>query len=96
MITDPKDGKPGLRLETAASVLVRTFVLDHMAKFFAILRNDRASGKAVHAEYVSALSGTIALMVSGGQGSKEDILAATYLKLREDVDKDLRHLGERP
>lgn len=93
MITDQTDGKPGLRVESAASVTIRDTMHKHLSVFAHVIRTDRVAGKSTHAEYVNGLSGVIALLVAGGHGSKEDVLNGTIEKLREYVDRDLRHLG---
>lgn len=93
MITDQTDGKLGLRVESAASVTIRQTIHHHLSIFAQVIRADRVAGKSTHAEYVNGLSGVIALLIAGGQGSKEDILNSTIEKLREYVDRDLRHLG---
>lgn len=83
----------GLSIESAASVTLRDTVLQHMLTFNHVIRADRIAGKSVHAEYVNALAGTMALMIAGGQASKDDIIAATAAKLVECIERDLRHLG---
>lgn len=91
--TDPTDGKPGLRLETAASVIARNFVLDHMRQFAHVIRKDRASNASVTAVYLDALAGVLALTVVGGHASRDEVLQAVGEKLREAVNRDLRHLA---
>jgi hypothetical protein len=85
--------KPGLSIESAASVVLRDAMLKHFHVFSETMRRDHAAGKSVHAEYVNGLAGVIAIMVTGGQGSKVDIINGTVAKLLECVDRDLRHLG---
>lgn len=87
------DGKPGLRIETAASVLVRNFIHDHFSQFALVIKRDRAAAKSTHTEYVNGLAGVVALMVAAGHGSPEDIFNATVDKLREYVNRDLAHLA---
>ena len=85
--------KPGLSIETAASVIVREFTLDHFAKFAHVVRTDRATNNSVTGEYINALAGAIALKIAGRHASKDDAINATMAKLRECVDRDLRHLA---
>lgn len=92
MITDPTDGLPGLRIETAASILARNFVQDHMAQFGLVIRRDRAANRSMSAVYLDALAGIAALTIAGGHGSREEVLQAIGAKLRECVDRDLQHL----
>lgn len=88
------DVNKGLSIESAASVTLRDAVLTHMRTFGHAIRADRAAGKSVHAEYVNALAGTMALMIAGGQAAKDDIIAATHAKLVECIERDLKHLGK--
>lgn len=89
------DPKPGLRIESAASVILRDTIQQHMAIFAHVIRTDRAAGQSVAAVYIDGLAGTLALVISGtaptGQ-SKELIVDAVVTKLREAIDRDLRHL----
>lgn len=92
MITDPTDGRPGLRIESAASVVLRDTILRHMQIFGHVIQHDRATNKAVLAAYIDGMAGAIALTVGGGFGGSEDIINATVAKLREAVARDLHHL----
>jgi hypothetical protein len=87
--------KPGLSIESAASVTLRNTLLDHMRTFNHVIRADRAAGKSVHAEYVNALAGTMALMIAGGQCSRDDIVTGTATKLIECLERDLKMLGQK-
>lgn len=91
MITD-KDGQPGLRLESAASVTIRDTIRKHMAIFQAIIRHDRAAGQSTTAAYIDGLAGTMALVVAGGHSSKDEVLQATIRGLTAALDRDLKHL----
>lgn len=84
----------GLSIESAASVTLRDTLESHMRTFNHVIRADRIAGKSVHAQYVNALAGTMALMIAGGQAGKEDIIAATTAKLVECIERDLQHLGK--
>lgn len=84
--------KPGLSIESAASVTIRKTIRDHFRIFSYVIGKDHAAGKSTHAEYVNGLAAVIALMIAGGQGSKDDILNATAAKLRECVERDLQHI----
>lgn len=92
MITDP-DGKPGLRVETAASVIIHEFVLDHMSKFALTIRRDRLASTSVMGEYINAMAGTMALVIAGGHGSRDEVIALVQAKLLECLDRDLRHMA---
>jgi hypothetical protein len=82
----------GLKIETAASVTLRDAIRHHMQTFQFSIRTSRPSGQAVVAAYVDGLAGAVALTIAGGYGSKDDVINATVTKLREAVDRDLRHL----
>lgn len=87
------DGLPGLRVETASSIIMRSLIHDHMGKFALVIRRDRAAGQATTSAFIDGLAGTMALVVAGGHGSRDEVYAATCKKLREALDRDLQHLG---
>jgi hypothetical protein len=84
----------GLSIESAASVTLRDTLGSHMRTFSHVIQFDRVAGKSVHAQYVNALAGAMALMIAGGQASKDDLIAVTTAKLVECIERDLRHLGK--
>lgn len=92
MITD-KDGKPGLRIESAASVTARDMITKHVTVFSHVIKHDRAASQSVVAAYVDGLAGVTALAIAGRQGSRTDVIEATIAKLREAIDRDLQHLS---
>lgn len=92
MKTDPTDGKPGLRIESAASVTIRDTITQHLTIFNHVLRHDRAASQSTVAAYIDGLAGVMAYGISGGLGSNDQIVEATILKLREAVTRDLQHL----
>jgi hypothetical protein len=83
----------GLKIETAASVTLRDAIRQHMQSFAHAVRRDRACNQSVVATYVDGLAAAMALTIAGGHGSKDDVVNVTVAKLREAVDRDLRHLG---
>ena len=84
--------KPGLSMESAASVIMRDAVVKHMHTFAHVIKADHAAGKSMHAVYVDALAGTIALMIAGGQASKDELIAATATLLVNSLERDLQGL----
>jgi hypothetical protein len=88
MTNDPT--KP-LRFETAASIILADTLKQFFHTFAHVVRADRVAGKACTATMIDGLAGTMALVIAGGHGSKEDVLESTIAKLREAVDRDLRH-----
>jgi len=88
MTADPT--KP-LRIETASSVVLLDTLQQYFHAFAHAIRADRAAGQACTAAFVDGLAGTMALVIAGGHGSKEDVLESTIAKLREAVDRDLRY-----
>jgi hypothetical protein len=82
----------GLKIETAAAFTLRDAIRQHMQSFAFTIRTDRRSNQAVVAAYIDGLAGVLALAITGGHGGKEDVINATVAKLREAVDRDLRHL----
>jgi hypothetical protein len=87
------DGKPGLRIESAASVTARDMIQKHVNIFAHVIRTDRAAGQSTVAAYVDGLAGVAALTIAGGHGSRADVIEATVARLREAIDRDLRHLA---
>jgi hypothetical protein len=85
----------GLKIETAAGVTLRDAIRQHMLSFALAARTSRESGRAMVAAYVDGLSGALALTIAGRHGSKDDVVNATVAKLRECVERDLRHLGSK-
>lgn len=92
MITD-KDGKPGLRTETAAGVTLRSLIAEHMRIFSEVIREDREAGQAVVAAYVDGLAGAMALIIRGGYGSPAEVTLATQHKVNDALTRDLAHLA---
>jgi hypothetical protein len=83
----------GLKIEMAAAFTLRDLIRQHMQSFALTIRTDRVAGQNVVAAYVDGLAGAVALTIVSGHGSKDDVINATVTKLREAVDRDLRHLG---
>ena len=83
----------GMRLETAASVVLRDAIVRHMEQFAYVIRRDRACNAAVVAAYVDGLAGATALTIAGGHGSREQVIEAVVKSLRLAVDRDLQHLA---
>ena len=83
----------GMRLETAASVILRHFIMQQMEKFGVVIRRDRACNAAVVAAYVDGLAGATALTIAGGHGSRQDVIEAVVKSFRTAVDRDLQHLA---
>lgn len=92
-MSEHNNNKAGLSLETAASVTLHDMIQQHMARFALIMRHDRLVSTSVGAEYINGLAGALALAVVGGFGSKDDVIDAAVVKLRECVDRDLRFLA---
>lgn len=84
----------GLKIDHAASVVLRDAIRKHMATFAFSIRHSRIASTSVVAVYVDGLAGAVALTIAGGHGSKEEVVNATVMKLREAVDRDLQHLGK--
>lgn len=87
------DGKPGLRIESAASVTLHDTLQRHMQVFAHALRADKAASTSTVGVYISGLAGAVALAVAGGFGSREEITERTMATLRDAIDRDLRHLA---
>lgn len=94
ILTDPTDGKPGLRIETAASVTARDMITKHLQMFGPAVMSDRHTARQTTAAYTDGLAGAVALTIAGRHGSKEDVLNATIKSLRDAVDRDLKHLKQ--
>jgi hypothetical protein len=85
----------GMKIETAAGVMLRDAIRKHMATFARLLRKSRPCGQDVVAAYIDGLAGAMALTIVGGHGSKEDVINATLVKLREAINRDLQYLGKK-
>lgn len=85
--------KPGLSIESAASVTARDLFRQHVGSFGHVIRRDRAANQSTVAAYVDGLAAVVALTIAGGHGSQTDIIDATVEALRDAVVRDLRHLG---
>jgi hypothetical protein len=92
MIRD-KDGKLGLRQESAAAITLRDTIAQHMHAFSHVIRDDREAGAAVVAAYIDGLAGAVALTVHGGHGSRDEVNVGVQLKLKDAVARDLAHLA---
>lgn len=82
----------GLRIESAASVIARDTISQHLDLFAHVITRDRVAGQSVVAAYIDGLAGAVALTIAGGHGSKPEIIEATVTKLREAIERDLRHM----
>lgn len=85
--------KEGLRFEAACSIIMRDTIEKHMHTFALTIRRDRVAGQAMLAAYIDGLAGNIALVVAGGHGSRDEVLESVTEKLRDAVNRDLRHLA---
>jgi len=95
MKTDPTDGKPGLRIESAASVILRDTIGQHAQIFAHVMLSDTIASRSVIAAYVDGLAGAMALAIAGGRGSREEVLSSTISSLQNAVERDLRHLRKK-
>lgn len=87
---------PGLRIESAASVVLRDSIVKHMHVFGDVIKRDRAAGQSVVAAYIDGLAGAIALVIAGGHGSREDVVKSSNVELFKAIDRDLKHLTRWP
>ena len=88
------DGKPGLRIETAASVTARDMITRHLDVFGRAIKADRAANRATVAAYLDGLAAVLALTIVGGHGSREEVIAANMRQLLDAIDRDLKHLRQ--
>lgn len=91
-VRDPTDGKPGLRIETAASVMLRDMILQHMTQFRVVISKDRAAGQAVVAAYIDGLAAAMALVIAGSHAGKQECADEVSKKLADALERDLKHL----
>jgi site-specific recombinase XerC len=95
MITDPVDGQPGLRIESAASVIARDFITKHVNQFAHVLVADRAASQSTTRTYIDGLAAVVALAIAGRQGSRDEIVGLTLRLVREAIDRDLQVMGRK-
>lgn len=88
------DGKPGLRIETAAGITARDMISQHLGAFSLSIRRDKLAARTTTAAYIDGLAGAVALTVAGKHGSRTEVVEATIASLRNAIDRDLRHLKE--
>lgn len=84
---------PGLRIESAASVILLDLIKDHMAQFAHVIRRDRAANASVVAAYASGFAGAVALTIAGGHGSREQVTEAAIQSFRTALERDLKFLA---
>ncbi len=87
--------KPGLSIESAASVIAREHITKYFEVFGPALMRDRITGQSVTAAYIDGLAGVMACVIASGAGSKDDVLNGTIAKLREALDRDLKFVGRK-
>lgn len=89
------DGKPGLRIESAAALMARDMIQNHMRVFTHVIRTDRVASQSTVAAYVDGLAGAVALTIAGGHGSRDEVIKGTICALQEAIARDLQHLVRR-
>lgn len=89
-----KDGKPGLRIESAASVTIRDSIANHLTVFRHVIVSDRAAGQSTAAAYIDGLAGCLSLVIAGGN-DRTEVVETAIKTLREAIERDLRHLGRK-
>jgi hypothetical protein len=87
------DTRNGLRIESASSVIARDMIEKHIGTFAHVIRRDRAANQSVVAAYIDGLAAVVAITIAGGHGSRSEVIDATVAKLRENIDRDLKHLA---
>lgn len=85
------DGKPGLSIESAASVIARDFFSKHLRQFDFVVRFDRKAGQSTAAAYIDGLAGVLALVIAGGN-DRTEVTETAIKTLRQAIERDLRHL----
>lgn len=83
----------GLSIESASSVIARDMITKHMHTFGHVLRADRAASQSTIAAFADGLAGATALAIAGGLGDKQQVIEAAVAKLRDSIERDLKHLG---
>lgn len=87
------DGKPGLRMESASSVVARDMVQKHLSTFQHVIMADRVAGQSTAAAYIDGLAGCLAYVVVGQHEDRTQVVETAIKTLREAIERDLRHLG---
>lgn len=91
-VTDPGDGKPGLRIETAAGITAIDMMAKHIAAFQFVIKKDRLAAQTTTAAYIEGLAAVLALTIAGRHGSYWEVMSLSEQRLREEVDKVLTKL----
>lgn len=85
----------GMRIEVAASVIARDFIIKFFERFGRVVVSDRHTSSTVTAAFIDALAGATALTIQGRHGSKDDVVEQIVKTLRENIERDLKHLKVR-
>lgn len=83
----------GLSIESASSVIARDMIFKHLHTFRHVMRTDRAASQSTIAAFADGLAGATALAIAGGLGDKNQVIEAAVAKLRDSIERDLKHLG---
>jgi len=83
----------GLSIESASSVIARDMISKHLYTFQHVIRTDRAASQSTIAAFADGLAGTVAHAIAGGLGDRHEVIEAVVAKLRDSIERDLKHLG---
>jgi hypothetical protein len=84
----------GLSIESASSIIARDMIQKHMHTFGHVIRTDRAASQSTIAAFADGLAGATALAIAGRLGDRREVIDAVIAKLRDSIERDLKHLGK--
>ena len=74
-------------------IMSRDWLKNFMRSFAPSIRNERETSRLASAAMIDGLAAVTALAIIGRQGTKDDIVESVVTKLRESIERDLRHLS---
>jgi len=74
-------------------VIARDWLKNFMASFAHSIKTQRSTSIRASAAMIDGLAAVTALAIIGRHGSQDEIIESTIKRLRENIDRDLIHLG---
>jgi len=74
-------------------VMARDWLKNFMRSFAPSIRNERETSRIASAAMIDGLAAVTALAIIGRQGDKREIIEATVRVLRDNIERDLRHMS---
>jgi hypothetical protein len=72
--------------------MARDWLKNFMRSFAPSIRNERETSRQASAAMIDGLAAVTALAIMGRQGDKNEIIEATVILLRQNIERDLMHM----